>query len=62
MKREYIKPAIKSKSIGPENIFAASPNKGYTNAKGNSIQLSKGSDFDSEEDGSDTPTDPDFWE
>lgn len=59
--KKYNKPTIKSKSIVSDDNFAASPS-GVAEAKGNSIQLSKGSDFDSEEDGSDTPTDPDVWE
>jgi hypothetical protein len=59
MKRKYKKPTIKTMGIEEENVLDDS--LGQNNAKGYK-QLSKGSDFDSEEDGPDTPTDPDVWE
>lgn len=59
MKKKYIKPTIKSKSF--EAVKFLDNSNSIHEAKGNRHQLSKGMEFDDEDDESETPTNYSLW-
>ena len=58
MRESYRSPRIKTKDIDTEDVLAGSGNSDINNELGNTHQLSKETDFDSDEDESqeDSPT------